>query len=280
VRPPAGPRPARGSRSQRRYSAPFRLSCTGYYNRDVRGVFISNGSDIQFAAGSIRIDFTSGTVDPVVPNLRIDTWNHWILVAREAQVRAESALQRVVVAHEADDNIALGQALEEEFRNGMLAISASAFAIDAFYASVKERHLPHPQTAEWQANRLARYKQVSETFRWTWNVKPKPAKQIREALRQLYKFRDSAVHSPAEFRPAMLREDIDRGVEWRFIHFRAENSAKAIQIACEVIEAFLRNSARAPGVLREWIVASRSRFSEAAGYEIRQPDEPVHRAIE
>lgn len=244
------------------------------------GVFVSNGSDIQFAAGSITINFSSSEIDPVVPNLRIDTWNHWIVVAREAQLRAEDALQKVLAAHNANDNEALGAALEAEFRSGMTAISAAAFAIDAFYVSVKARYGAHPQNVEWQIGRLARYKQVSETLRWAWNVRPHPAKQVREAIRQLYKFRDSAVHSPAEFRPAMLRKDINRGVEWRFIHFRATNSAKAIEIACGVIEAFLRDSVRAPGVLHEWIAASRTRFAEAAGRPVREPDEVVRNAIE
>lgn len=246
----------------------------------MRGIFISDGSDVRFRVGSIRVNFDTGEIDPVVPDIRIDTWNHWVIVAREAQVRTEEALTRVHAAHEANDNRLLGLALEEEFRNAMVAISAAAFAIDAFYASVKERYGSHPQNGEWRTGRLARYKQVSETLRWAWNVRPEAAKLLRDMLRQLYKFRDSAVHSPADFRAALLREDIERGVEWRFIHFRAKNSAEAIRIACEVIEAFLRDTQRAPGVLREWIVASRDRFGLAAGYAVRGADEPPRQAIE
>jgi hypothetical protein len=244
------------------------------------GVFIGEGSDVRISARNLRLNLASGEIDPVVLDVRIDTWNHWIVVAREAQSRANAALVDVRASHESGDNVALGLALEEEFRNGMTAISAAAFAVDAFYASVKERHAIHPQSAAWQAGRLARYKQVAETLRWAWNVKPESAKVIRGALKQLYNFRDSAVHSPAEFRTSLMRSDIERGVEWRFVHFRAENADNAVRVACEVIEAFLRSSQKAPVSLREWVIASRSRFAVAAGYEVREPDEPQRRAIE
>lgn len=241
-------------------------------------MFIGEGSDLRIR--NITFNVETGEVEPVVPDVRIDTWNHWILVAREAQVRAEEALVRVRAAHDADDNASLKIALEEEFRNGMVVISAAAFAVDAFYAGVTERYGLHPQYNEWQAGRLARYKQVSETFRWAWNIRPENSKVIRDLIRQLFKFRNSAVHSPAEFRPAIMRDDLDRGVEWRFVHFRAENSAKAIAIACELIEAFLRNSQKAPVALKDWIIAGRPRFRDAAGYEVRQPDGPTRDAIE
>lgn len=135
----------------------------------------------------------------------------------------------------------------------------------------------HPQHSEWQAGRLARYKQVSETLRWAWNIESRKAKVIRDHLRQVCKLRNAAVHAPAEFRQPIERPDIGRGVEWRFVYFRAENARAAFQIASEIIEAFLRTYETAPSSLREWVITSRPLFSAAAGYDVREAEEPPAR---
>jgi hypothetical protein len=241
------------------------------------GVFVSSGMDLRVS--NISFNLKTGEVAPVTIDVRLDTWNHWLYVARESRDKAEADLVNVLEASERNDDNALGGALEEEFRHGMVAVSAAAFAIDSFYASVKERHGAHPQAVEWQAGRLARYKQVSETFRWAWNIKSQNAGMIRDALRQLYKFRDVAIHAPAEFRQPIERPDIQRGVEWRFVQFRAENARTAVQIASEVIEALLRNSRNAPPALREWVVNSRTRFVDAAGYDVRELADPPPEAV-
>lgn len=235
------------------------------------GVFVSGGMD--FRIGNIRIDLNTEEIQPVTVSVRLDTGNHWLYVARDMRDKAESALTQVVAASEAKDDGALGTALEEEFRCGMLGISAAAFAIDAFYASIKERYQPHPHEAEWRASGLARYKQIAETLRWAWTIRPPAAKAIRDHLRQVFELRDLAVHPPAKFREPILREDIERGVEWRFVYFRAENTRAAFRIASEIIEALIRESDKAASELKEWLDNSRPWFASAAGYEVRNLDD-------
>ena len=53
-----------------------------------------------------------------------------------------------------------------ELKAAMRATTSAAFAIDAFYASVKERSPEHPDADKWRANRTARNKQIAETFRY------------------------------------------------------------------------------------------------------------------
>ncbi len=239
------------------------------------GIFVSGGMDLRIS--NITINLGTGEIEPVMVHVRLDTWNHWLFVTREMLDKAGDALTRVRAASSSNDDNTLGIALEEEFRYGMLAISAAAFAIDAFYASVTERYGRHPQHPVWQAGRLARYKQVSETLRWAWNIESEKAKVIRDHLRQVYKLRDTAVHAPAEFRQPIERPDIGRSVEWRFVYFRAENARAAFRIASEIIEAFLRTYEKAPPSLREWLVNSRPLFSAAAGYDVREAEEPPPR---
>ena len=235
------------------------------------GVFITSGMDIQVK--NLRIDLNSMTLDPITLNVRMDTWQHWLSIARDLAEKADAAYEQVLVASKTDDGEALGAALEEEFRCGMLGISAAAFAIDAFYASVKERYRAHPDEQLWKTNNLARYKQIIETLRWVWKIKPAPTKTMRDWLKMIFRFRDWAVHPPADFREAILRPDIDRGVEWRFVVFRAENARNAFNAVSQIIEALLRDPAKAPEELREWVQSSRSKFEAAAGHEIREVEE-------
>lgn len=236
------------------------------------GVFVSSGMDLRIT--NISINFETGEVDPITPEVRLDTWHHWLLIAHQSCAEAQAALADVLDANRRDDGNALASALEREFRHGMVTISAAAFAIDAFYASVKERHGEHPQAPAWRTGRLARYKQVTETLRWTWNLRPASARQIREGIRQVFRLRDMAVHAPAEFRQPIERADIAKGVEWRFIAFSGENALRAVRAVDDIIEAFLRNSQKAPPSLREWVVNNRGRFADAAGREVRVDDDP------
>ena len=236
------------------------------------GVFVSSGMDLEI--GNISFNINTGEVAPITVRVRLDTWDHWLSIAKEMRDIAESAAKDVLAAHAADDNTALGAALEREFRYGMLSISASAIAIDAFYAGVSERHGRHPQHQEWQVNGLARHKQVAETLRWAWNLKADTTKTIRDRLKLVYKLRGMAVHPPADFREPILRPDIDRHVEWRFSHFRAENARGAFETVSNIIEAFLRTYSQAPRSLQAWVVASRPRFAVAAGYDVREAEPP------
>ncbi len=151
--------------------------------------------DLQLS--DIRINLDGSDSPPVAVRVRLDTWNHWLLVACENVVAADmhEARLREAIA-DGDDNAKCG-ATEAEFRSAMTALSASVFAIDAFYATVKERFGTHPDQAQWAKNGTARHIQVAETFRLHFGVKD-PA-FLRQVLKELMKFRARAVHPQGGF---------------------------------------------------------------------------------
>jgi hypothetical protein len=241
----------------------------------MRGVFVSSYVDFKLSGISISFDTRTGEIldsPPAIASTRFDTWSHWLLLAYQGLARAESALEKVRAAHADDDDNALGPALEEEFREGMATISAAASAVDAFYASVKERYGEHPDVPTWKRTGLARYKQISETLRWAWKLNPDQGKMIRSAVAELYKFRDVALHSPAEFRVTELRAELDRFVEWRFNWYRTENAQAAVLNASRLIAMFLRQPENAPASIQEWVTDSQGRFAAATGYGVNEPD--------
>lgn len=52
------------------------------------------------------------------------------------------------------------------------------------------------------------------------------AKEMRRRIRDVFKFRDWAVHPGSKFRKPIIRPDVD-GLDWHFAVFRGENAVNA-----------------------------------------------------
>jgi hypothetical protein len=88
-----------------------------------------------------------------------------------------------------------------ELRATMRAITASAFAIDAFYATVTERCGPHPHREKWRKKRTSRKQQITETFHHHLHItKHDQVKRTKSCVSQVFRFRDRAVHMKSEFK--------------------------------------------------------------------------------
>ena len=128
----------------------------------------------------------------------------------------------------------------------MVAVTAAAIALDAFYASLKQRNGPHPDEAAWRQRLAAgvkphpRHWQIAETLigAWfAWSVRNPAAAELRRRVKRLFILRDLAVHPPADVNGFPLRKDINRRMEWRFSAYGTENARKAFESAEQLIEA-------------------------------------------
>jgi hypothetical protein len=198
-------------------------------------------------------------------------WDHWLRIAMAASVEAVEARATVHDAHHRGNDQDLGLCIEAEFRASMTAICAVSFAIDAIYGSVKDRAGPHPSAKQWSDNGLAREKQIAEYLRWAFKIGPKSHREIRSVLRQIFDFRDEAVHPGMNFREAVYREDIDRGVDPRLMRFRADNAETALRAGLTIAEALLRDASRAVVAVQEWVAANQARFLRLTGRGVGQP---------
>jgi hypothetical protein len=108
----------------------------------------------------------------------------------------------------------------------MQAIMAAAIALDAFYAVIKTKaEIPETLIKKWKVNGTARYKQLSEVLRQAFMLKKEESALLQESLKEIFRFRDLAVHPRAENEAPVFHPEIHVGVEWRFACFRAENAA-------------------------------------------------------
>ncbi|WP_207568082.1 hypothetical protein, partial [Mycolicibacter engbaekii] len=178
--------------------------------------------------------------------LRTDMWPFWLEDAIEAASAASQAADRVPqllsqtdeATGETQDrlNRELDRAMINELRATMRAITASAFALDAFYATVKSRCGPHPHNETWQQNGTAREKRIAETLKYHFCLKAKESGPVQSCVEQVFKFRDWAVHMAAEFRDPVYREDVESSVDWHFVVFRANNAINATGYTVQVLD--------------------------------------------
>ena len=159
----------------------------------------------------------------------------WLEIAFQHLVESEEGHAQVEAAKE-EKGEQLANALIRELSEGMQAMVAAAIAMDAFSDAVKQAiRFPKALTTTQRRNRTARYEQVAEVLRRGFRVGNVGTEQVRAKLKELYRFRDLAVHPPAEASDPIPYPPIESSVEWRFRAFCSENAKAATAVALSLI---------------------------------------------
>jgi hypothetical protein len=221
-----------------------------------KGIHVTRGG-FRIPAFSLTLDPSTGKLggSPIVPELRVDTFDHWLAIARRAGEEAATARERGVAAP-LDANTEFAQALEQEFRATMVAVGASAFAVDAFFASVVE-HAP-----EARVEAKGRDAEVFETLKRAFSLTGFRLDGLRRQLRGLYRLRDQAVHPPASWRAPVAHPVFGLGMEPRFVHFRAENAVNAPVVVQRVVYECMRCPKPEHAELVAWCEATKELVGE------------------
>jgi hypothetical protein len=235
----------------------------------VPGIFFPRGAQLRIPAGRLTIRVTDDgrfEGDPLIPQLRMDMWPQWLHEALDATVAARDAHAQVTAeAASPTDEVRLGDLLDLELRASMRAITSAAFAVDAFYASVRARSSEHPDRARWLASgrrRAPRHVQVFATLHHALKIRRPGAGEVRRRIKELFKYRGWAVHADSAFRDPVLREDIDRGIDWHYAAFRAENAVSILGMTVQTLDVLVGLFERGTEELREWAPFARERLDE------------------
>jgi hypothetical protein len=204
------------------------------------GVFITKGMTIQIPAGGLVISLGGEAQSRLTLHVHYDLCPLWLKIATRHINDANDRKLARAAAWQLSDEQAKAEALERECESSMQAVMAGAIAIDSFYANVRDTvAISAEEVTRWRANNTARYKQITEVLRRAFKLKNRDAVGLREALKDIYKFRDLAVHPSGEVAAPVLHEELQVGVEWRFAIFRAANAEKLVnlarQIVCELV---------------------------------------------
>jgi hypothetical protein len=214
-------------------------------SKESRGVW-NVGGDLKISNFSIAfsLDGTPVEQSPVDVELRTDMWPFWLEEAVDAAVLAsDTAAEIPSVAARIDAGEDTDPAQEElrvlvgrELRASMRAITSSAFAIDAFYATVKARGGPHPDEATWRQKRTARKRRITETLRYHLIKNNADAKTLKAVVAQVFECRDWAVHMAADYRPPYYREDVNASMDWHFSVFRGRDAVMATVTSLRILD--------------------------------------------
>lgn len=210
--------------------------------RPIGGVFITKGMTVGIPAGGLTIGVDEEgklSADPVNLHVHFDVCPSWLDLAFKHVLESEERNAEVIAAWKTPDDERLSGALEAEFEAGMQAMMSGAIAIDAFYASVKEKiSLPKDLTKIWREKKTARHIQIAEVMRRAFLMDEKSFHQFRDSLKGIMRLRDMAVHPSGKIDEPILHPELKLGLEWRFVTFRFQN-AKNVVAACLSIIAQL-----------------------------------------
>jgi hypothetical protein len=206
------------------------------------GLFIIRGSRLAVPRFSLRLgDDGSLSLDAAF-HLGLDMCPYWLEIATAHAIEADARHRETLDALRSTDDLRLASALEAEFSSGMQAIVAAPIAVDALYATVLEHiQIPPEMLNAWATNRTKRYKRIAEVFRRSFRIGPRSSATVRQMLKELFDFRDRAVHPRAEAAAPVAHPDFpELGVEWRFVAFRSENAKAATANALRLIAQLTR----------------------------------------
>lgn len=228
------------------------------------GIFITKGMSLSIPAGGLKISIADdGKVNSEVRvHVRFDTCQTWASLAVQHLRRAQEHRALRLAAWSGTDEAEKGRTLEQEFEASMQAMVAAAIAWDAFYALVKEHvDLPKGVVESWRKKRTSRHIQVTEVVRQAFTLKPKGASALRQNLKEIFKYRDLAVHPSGAIDAPVLHPELNVGVEWRFATFRAVAAEQIVNSAIGMLWDLAQNGKAASPTNAEFMKALREHLT-------------------
>ncbi len=179
-------------------------------------------------------------LEPITFYTGLDMCLPWLGIAYDHLLMTEKASNALTDAIQRGNDEEVGNTLKLELSSGVQAVIASAIAIDAFYASVKE-HVTMPlETAQaWQSSKTARYKQTLEVFRLAFRLDNIEAQQLRKALKRIYYFRDRALHPSSKASALARHSQLGKATNWWYAAFCFRN---ARMVACFALQIVIRSA--------------------------------------
>jgi hypothetical protein len=195
----------------------------------VGGIHISRGVTIRIPPGGLVIADDEPRMTITRVELQLDTCIHWLEIALEHLAAAKSAHDALVAAKGSGNDF--GALLDREFKSSVQAAVAAATFFEALYAATLDR-LPTKPKAHIPGNRRqSRYSRVTEQLRMSFGLRKHGTANLRSVLRQIYSFRDEAVHPSAKFEQPLLHPQLQVGVERRFVMFNYNGALQLVRAA-------------------------------------------------
>lgn len=211
----------------------------GFAPNDWRGIFVMQGQRLSISSFTIHMD-VEGKITSPGPTLStgVEMAPYWLDIAAREANSAVRLVSKTNEAWKSGDTDAQTKALDAEFKACLQAITAAAFAMDAFYSTVEEAAPTAEATRNaWRRNRTRRSRRVFETLRRNFPITAGSQASLGPFLDQLYSFRDLAVHPTARTREAKKHPRLPVSIDEMFSRFRGRNAWVCVGVVIEMIQA-------------------------------------------
>jgi hypothetical protein len=225
------------------------------------GLFFMRGMGLQFPPGAIvlSVDESGHPKMEIRENLlRLDLWPTWLEIGCIHTDQARKAAARLRPDLPGDEK---GVAVAAELQAGLVAVTAFAFAVDGFYDTIRNELGPHPDQGTWRTGipTTPRHKQVSETLRYHLKFGPDFTRQNATIIKELFGFRDRAVHPSGKFVAPNYRPEIDSGVHPHLITFSGPHATQCRAVVLTLLDRYVSQAEKLarPGADRGWLDSGR-----------------------
>lgn len=209
---------------------------------EFRGVhFVEQGS-LRIPQLTLRVDDSVAAIDPIQVEIRTDIWQHWMALAvrHAAEARGARATNLGI------DAVDFNEALVAEPQESLIAVSAAAFALEAFRESVLH-HVPSARIAADSADG-----RIHQSLIHAFVFPQAAAKAWRQDLKQVFRLRDSAVHPSAAFATPGLHSAYPVAMDSKYLKYSCENGTTVARMAWRLIQHCLRNPRATHAELSAW----------------------------
>jgi len=159
--------------------------------RQPGGIFILKGAKLGVPEGSFQISISeTGKLKVEIDfHIGLDMTDRWLAIAEINQTKAIEAAGQLDLEWPSGNDEAAVPHLESEFFYSIQCVCASAFAIDAFYASVQEHiDIPPELRDAWKKNRTSRPARISDVLRRGFVFGEATSQKIRSALDEIFPY--------------------------------------------------------------------------------------------
>ena len=204
----------------------------------------SEGRDVQAHAGVAEVSVTAESVS-------IRTTTHlWLIWASIAVDRADAARRARDAALGAGDSAEVSHWMRQEFDASLVAVAASAHALDALYGSTA---VPQSLRDAWFGKRTKRHGKIREALKLFFKTGPVQTQWVTD-FEWLFDLRDAAAH-PEERPQQTAPHPLGTNTAPEFVNYSTESAVRARDIMLAVLRWCTDNPRPSEPTALRWAAA-------------------------
>ncbi|MFD0276221.1 hypothetical protein ACFVHB_20270 [Kitasatospora sp. NPDC127111] len=157
----------------------------------------------------------------------VHLWMSWLHIGIDQALKSQAERTKMEILRDAGENYST--VLNAEFQASIVAIAASAHALDALYGSTG---IPDDVRQGWKNKGTKRHGKIREALKIVFDTGPVNSSWVAD-FSWLFELRDFAAHAPEEAKP-LAPHPIGANTSSEYVSYSTENARRAVQFALSV----------------------------------------------